>query len=61
MWKLFLQNLQMTPNSFLFKMWQKPNVDVYLKIYIFNITNPIEFLSGKEKLKLQEIGPYVYQ
>ncbi|XP_012059042.1 PREDICTED: scavenger receptor class B member 1 [Atta cephalotes] len=54
-------NLQMAPHSFLFKMWQKPNVDVYLKIYIFNITNPIEFLSGKEKLKLQEIGPYVYQ
>ncbi|XP_018057656.1 PREDICTED: scavenger receptor class B member 1-like [Atta colombica] len=54
-------NLQMAPHSFLFKMWQKPNIDIYLKIYIFNITNPIEFLSGKEKLKLQEIGPYVYQ
>ena len=51
----------MTPNSLVFKLWKEPNLDIYLKIYIFNITNPIEFISGKEKLKLQEIGPYVYQ
>ncbi|KAG5347598.1 SCRB1 protein, partial [Acromyrmex charruanus] len=54
-------NLQMAPHSLLFKIWKKPDLDIYLNIYIFNITNPIEFLSGKEKLKLQEIGPYVYQ
>lgn len=51
----------MMPHSLLFKVWKEPNLDIYLKIYVFNITNPIEFLSGKEKLKLQEIGPYVYQ
>ncbi|XP_018315153.1 scavenger receptor class B member 1 [Mycetomoellerius zeteki] len=54
-------NLRMMPHSLLFKVWKEPNLDIYLKIYVFNITNPIEFLSGKEKLKLQEIGPYVYQ
>jgi len=42
-------------------MWKNPPLNIYLNIYIFNITNPVEFLSGKEKLKLQEIGPYVYQ
>ncbi|EFN79581.1 scavenger receptor class B member 1 [Harpegnathos saltator] len=54
-------NIEMRPNSFLFRIWQKPPVDIYINVYIFNITNPVEFLSGKEKLKVQEIGPYVYQ
>ncbi|EZA62097.1 hypothetical protein DMN91_007879 [Ooceraea biroi] len=54
-------NLQMTPHSMLFSVWKKPPLDIYLNVYIFNITNPVEFLSGKEKLKVEEIGPYVYQ
>lgn len=54
-------NLQMSPHSLLFTIWKKPPLDIYLNVYIFNITNPEEFLSGKEKLKVEEIGPYVYQ
>lgn len=54
-------NLQMVSHSLLFSIWKKLPVNVYLYVYIFNITNPEEFLSGKEKLKIQEIGPYVYQ
>jgi hypothetical protein len=43
-------------------MWENPPLAVYLKVYIFNITNGDEFLSGKDKkLKVVEIGPYVYQ
>ncbi|KZC10300.1 PREDICTED: scavenger receptor class B member 1-like isoform X2 [Dufourea novaeangliae] len=53
--------MQMKPNSLIFDLWRKPPIDVYLKIYIFNITNRDEFLKGKEKLKVEEIGPYVYQ
>lgn len=60
--KMFMEyNLQMKPHTFLFSAWKKPPLDIYLNVYIFNITNPVEFLSGKEKLKVQEIGPYVYQ
>lgn len=45
-----------------FEMWKKPEAHVYLKVYIFNITNRDEFLSGKEdKLRFQEVGPYVYR
>lgn len=55
------QQLQMKPGSFIYTVWEKPPIDVYLKVFIFNVTNPVEFLKGKEKLKLQEIGPYVYQ
>lgn len=58
---LYLQNLQMKPNSFIYSIWQKPPLDIYLKVYVFNLTNPVEFLSGKEKLKVEEIGPYIYQ
>lgn len=45
----------------IFSLWQKPPVDVYIKVFIFNITNPDEFLAGEEKLKVEEVGPYVYQ
>ncbi|TGZ46958.1 scavenger receptor class B member 1 [Temnothorax longispinosus] len=54
-------NLQLKPHSLLFSIWQQPPLNIYLNVYVFNITNPVEFLSGKEKLKFEEIGPYVYQ
>ncbi|XP_076163556.1 scavenger receptor class B member 1 [Ptiloglossa arizonensis] len=53
--------LQMKPNSLLFELWKKPPINVYIKVYIFNITNAQEFLDGNEKLKVKEVGPYVYQ
>lgn len=45
-----------------FEMWKTPEAAVYLKVYIFNITNREDFLSGRdEKLRFQEVGPYVYR
>lgn len=45
-----------------FEMWKEPAAEVYLKVFIFNITNRDDYLSGKdEKLKFQEVGPYVYR
>jgi hypothetical protein len=33
-----------------------------MKVFIFNITNAEDFLKGVDKkLKVSEIGPYVYQ
>jgi scavenger receptor class B, member 1 len=52
----------MRPGSFLFYVWEKPPLEVIMKLYLFNITNAEEFMSGVDKkLKVQEIGPYVYQ
>lgn len=51
----------MAPNSLAFELWKKPPIDVYMKVYVFNITNAEEFLKGGEKLKVEELGPYVYQ
>lgn len=56
------QQLSIRKGSFLYSLWEKPPLDVFISIYIFNITNAQEFLSGKDvKLKVEEIGPYVYQ
>jgi scavenger receptor class B, member 1 len=59
---LNIQQFQIKRGKYLFNVWQKPPVDVILSIYLFNATNANEFMSGKDKkLKLEEIGPYVYQ
>lgn len=43
-------------------MWKTPEAHVYLKVYIFNVTNRDDFLAGiDEKLRFQEVGPYVYR
>ncbi|XP_016914043.1 scavenger receptor class B member 1-like [Apis cerana] len=60
--KLILEyNLEMRPDSMVFELWKKPPIQIYIKVYIFNITNMEEFLKGGVKLKVEEIGPYVYQ
>lgn len=60
--KLILDyKLQLAPDSLIFELWKKPPIDIYIKVYIFNITNAEEFLEGDAKLKFEEIGPYVYQ
>lgn len=51
----------MSDNSEMFNLWAKPPVDLYIKIYLFNITNAEAFLGGREKLNVQQIGPYVYK
>lgn len=45
----------------IFSLWKSPPVDIYIKIYLWNITNSEAFLSGKEKMQLEEVGPYVYR
>ncbi|XP_031330947.1 scavenger receptor class B member 1-like isoform X1 [Photinus pyralis] len=45
----------------IFELWRKPPVDLYLRVFLFNVTNRDAFLNGEEKLKVQEVGPYVYR
>jgi hypothetical protein len=42
-------------------MWTAPPVQPLMGVYLFNYTNIKEFEEGKEKLKVQEVGPYVYR
>ena len=47
-------------NEYITARWIDPPVEPKLKIYIFNFTNPDEFLQGA-KPDLVEVGPYVFQ
>lgn len=45
-----------------FIWWKDPEPEVLLKVYVFNITNSDDFIAGRDKkLKLQEVGPIVFQ
>ncbi|XP_050527772.1 scavenger receptor class B member 1-like isoform X2 [Daktulosphaira vitifoliae] len=53
--------LTFVEGSFLYQLWQKPPVKLYINVYMFNITNSERFLSGEdEKIHVEEVGPYVY-
>lgn len=59
---LFKLKTVMSDGGEIYEMWRKPQIDLYCKVYLFNVTNSKEFLSGKDKnLKFQEVGPYVYK
>jgi scavenger receptor class B, member 1 len=46
----------------MFDYWTTPPVDIIIKIYVFNYSNIFEFENGIEKrLRLDEVGPYVYR
>ncbi|XP_021917896.1 scavenger receptor class B member 1-like [Zootermopsis nevadensis] len=53
--------MSLSEGSTLYHLWLKPPVNVYIKVYVFNVTNPEEFLSGREKIRVQEVGPYIYR
>lgn len=52
--------MTLTEGSAFYHLWQKPPINFYIKVYVFNVTNSKEFLSGREKLRVQEVGPYIY-
>jgi scavenger receptor class B protein 1 len=51
----------LAPGSIFLKLWSEPPYDVFIDAFIFNVTNKDEFLAGKEKMKIEQVGPYVYQ
>lgn len=54
--------LSLKPGTFLYKTWEKPPLDVYVKVYMFNVTNHERYVQGlDDKIKVEEVGPYVYQ
>lgn len=48
--------------SLLYNMWLKPPIEVFITVYMLNVTNIDAFMKGLDtKLKINEVGPYVYQ
>jgi hypothetical protein len=43
-------------------MWEEPPIDMYIKLYFFNITNSEEILENNQaKPVLQQCGPYTFK
>lgn len=59
---LMNERLKMVRGLPAYEWWKNPPDEVLLRVYVFNITNPQEFLNGKDKkLRLQEIGPFIFR
>ncbi|GAB0093081.1 scavenger receptor class B member 1 [Sergentomyia squamirostris] len=54
--------LNLSENSFLFWLFKNPPIGVYIKVFLFNVTNAEAFTSGiDDKLRLDEVGPFVIE
>ncbi|KAM3955586.1 scavenger receptor class B member 1 [Aphomia sociella] len=59
---LFRQKIVLQNGGEIFEMWRKPQVDLYCRVFLFNITNAEEYMAGiDKKIKVAEVGPYVYK
>lgn len=58
---LFKLKIILSDGGEIFELWRNPPVELYLRVHLFNVTNREAFLAGKEKLRVQEVGPYVYR
>jgi hypothetical protein len=54
------QQLALKPGSEMRKIWSKIPDPLNFKIYIFNVTNPMDVQRGGVPV-LNEIGPYFYE
>ncbi|XP_067618384.1 lysosome membrane protein 2 isoform X2 [Eurosta solidaginis] len=54
--------LTLKPGTILYNLWLNPPLEVFISVFMFNVTNVDAFMSGHDaKLKVVETGPYVYQ
>ncbi|XP_065358409.1 scavenger receptor class B member 1 isoform X1 [Calliphora vicina] len=58
---IFKWKLIMAEDGEIFNLWAQPPVDLYIKVYLFNITNAEAFMAGREKMNVEQVGPYVYK
>lgn len=57
----FLQLLRFEEGGEVFEAFKNIKVQIFSKVYIYNVTNPEDVASGKSLPKFVEIGPYVYE
>jgi len=51
--------MRLQNGTFQWKKWVSPDAKMYLKVYVFNVTNPEEVEHGGIPV-LQELGPFTY-
>lgn len=58
---ILFKELSLTPKSTNYELWIETPIPMYLKIYMFNLTNPENcFVINGEKPNFVELGPYVF-
>lgn len=50
--------MQLAPNTKAYEPWKQPPFDLNLDIYLFNLTNPDDYVNGSMKPIVEEMGPY---
>ncbi|XP_026734624.1 lysosome membrane protein 2-like [Trichoplusia ni] len=56
-----LSSMVIRNNSIAYKIWKRPNVQPLMKVHLFNYTNWEQVKDGvDEKLRVEEVGPYIY-
>ncbi|XP_028136382.1 scavenger receptor class B member 1-like isoform X2 [Diabrotica virgifera virgifera] len=56
-WKLIFEK-----GGEIYELWRDPPVELYLRVFLWNITNKDAYMNGTDdKLKMVEVGPYVYR
>ncbi|XP_074596260.1 lysosome membrane protein 2-like [Brevipalpus obovatus] len=58
--KIIVSQTKLAEGSSIFKLWKELPFPLCSKYYIFNITNPEQFLRG-EVMQVREIGPFVFE
>lgn len=54
------QEVRLIPGTDTYDKWLKNPFPAFMAFYMFNVTDP-GALDRREKPKLQEFGPYVYE
>ena len=55
------QKMKLVAGTPVYKHWQKPDLATTNSLHLFSLVNLEEFMSGREKARLVEMGPYVFQ
>lgn len=56
-----LQEITLTEGSRVFETWKNPPPPVFMQYFFFNVTNVDDFLAGRAKPVLEQVGPYTYR
>ena len=54
---------RLVPGSYMYEQWSSPDmpVEILQNFYLFNVTNPVEFIRDGTKPIFEEVGPFVYK
>lgn len=54
--------LAIREGTYAMSLFKKPPLDIFVHVYIWNVTNSAEFVAGIDtKLNFSEVGPYTYK